>query len=372
MKINRKKPVAGQKKKPVKKMIAARPRKMSVPRPMRVNKYRIALVDPFDQRALDVRLPNDFATPTITRCITGFTTLGAVVGSTAFCFTPSPILSMYSPSSVVTSTDMISYTSYDRLYQALDQATMLKQFASWRLVAGGIRIKSQLPVTAQPIVVAIATTPVVGSGPGPNFLNIREGQTQTAVNNILQDITGVAPSTGWAGSLNGFSNFNRFNTQDVSTQSLTVPFRVTDARAFEFRNGNQTIGADIGGYTVGDQSIVKTSNNTIVTLSNDNEEAYGFEGFSCIAMDIKGAPTNILSVLEIEYIYHLEGIPRGEAATNRNAINSSASVADAASHLGDIAWANRQGLYKVATAMTGTLFNRVDPNLVGQLLGLKL
>jgi len=332
----------------------------------------MAMIDPFDPRVNGVRLPNDFATPTVTQTVNGFSTVTVGVNDVALLYLPSPIISAYQALSGTIGGDLISYTQQNNAYQAVDQATLTSKFSSWRMVAGGLRIKSLVPATNQPVIVSIGTAPVVGCGPGPTFLNTITSQTTIGAINAIVDIVGAAPSTGrWGSQLTGFSNYNRFNTQDITTRSLTVPFRVTDARAFDFKTAKT--GSGIGyapTVTVYDQVTVNSATGVVNGSVGDNEEAFDFKGFSAIALEVKGNAGAILA-LEVEYIYHLEGIPAGNSL-NQNAMNSANHADTAAGHLLDIAWANRQPLYKIARAMTGSLFDSVDPSLVANMLGIRL
>jgi hypothetical protein len=342
-----------------------------------MSQYCLAMMDPFDSRALGVKVPDSFATPTTAFRVRGYNLLNTqTFNQGGYLFMCNPVVSMVSMPGAPYSTDMkrydmpsISEPGRRWAFGAIDIAILEEQYSSWRVVAGGIRLRNSKAATDAPAIISMATVPQVGHGPSPTVLNAAAngGITLAGADRAVEDITGINSEYAYAygGSLPVQSNFQRCTSQDLITKSVTIGFRNCDPRAFEFRKAS-TANALNGGDDYDD--VVVTNTGGVVVSYSGNHERYSSTGHSCIMLQIDTqSASEILPDLEVEYIYHLEGVPRRVGFFNAGRATISEGATDmnkygTATHLADVAYANRGLLYKIGSAAVGGLFGKAtDP-----------
>jgi len=269
--------------------------------------------------------------------------------------------------------DMIPFTGSSMCRQAVDNNTISQIYSEFRVVAFGIRIRNILPSTAAPVTVGIATVPQASSGPGPNWWN---NTTSTPGGNFaITEYLGMTPtfSSRFGTTITCLPNFERFTSQDVIDKCVVIPGRPTDARAFDMRTTfSQSLAYTGVSPNLEVDSVIVDSAGTVLTALSDNKMSYTGEGWSALLIEvIPNTSTVSGACLEIEYTYHLEGIPTnfngqstgGPYGVTQNGIAGGANAnswgrkaSQAATHLADLAYANSDALYQITSAAVGGMF----------------
>jgi hypothetical protein len=339
-----------------------------------LTQYARALQNPFDPKVIGVRLPNEFATQTVPFHVCGFAAVGCSSGTgSGYMFTASPLVACYDFAGSMANIDMDSYTAAPTVYSALSEASLLTAYDSYRVVSVGYKIRNLLPSTATPVTVQMTVLPAVSHGVSPQILTVAGAGVIAGTSELATAVTGVVSSTvsRFGGAITTTPNFQRFTSQDVISNAVIVALRPTDPRAFEFRNTyNSAALGNILATTYVSDSVVENTDGSVGNSYASNPDTYTPAGFSVLCLDlINGGytETNNPAVLEIEFIYHMEGIPKPVAtssSTGSSTLNSMSSDATRsgwsgiATHLADIAWANKQDVFSVTSAAVGTLFKK--------------
>lgn len=335
-----------------------------------MSKFRMALIDPFDVRAEGARVPSPFNVNTNTFIARGYMKLrcGPSGNDNSYFVSPSPAVSFVTGQSPISNSSvlpqgMTPFSTSSGWYAAVPNPTMQDTFSSYRIVGAGVRLRNLLPSTSAPVIINIAKIPIVDAGPGPNTLNV---QTVVPFSASMQTIVGAAPNAtnnNWGSTLFVQPTAQRFTTQDIIDKSLTIPFRPTSAQFTEFKTVRlPSAGNVVAGYTTGDYLTVNGAG--VVAGNTDEKESYtavGWDGLA-IQMSQNGSIADGTDVLELEYIYHLEGTPRATSSSAAFcAIAPSGIQAQPTSSWEqsaiDLAWAYRQEIYRVGKNVVGGLFS---------------
>jgi len=293
--------------------------------------YAIAYNEPFSEHALGARVPGLHSIESVTYCAKGRCGLQIANGAGALLFTPNPILSavdlgqmlasapnMINPSQyiyciasppTVNATKLVGGASNSPFYGAVTNTLLSAQLGTYRTVGAGLKISSALALSTVPQRVIIAPVPFSSDSGviSDDLLNGPSSLLQPAI----QVMTGILPAAlSSAGVLNMPGAFE-FTTAQLYDKELVLPFRVSSEAAFDMRLAASFISGVILNEIVGQASAFFTS--TGVSVASQSAELgptsnNGWVGWVVYCEPISGSlPTG--AVIDVEYIYHLEGSP---------------------------------------------------------------
>lgn len=290
--------------------------------------YLLALTDPFNPGARGARVPDMFATPSVTGIIRGSLAFGEAGGAATqsngvFAFLANPVVSYLADvgTNVGNPSGDVHFLTTGVAAGAVVPASLAAFGDSFRVVGGGILIKNkQASLTATGSLI-VANVPTLKVDTGWQQLSSTL-QPPLAVDLFL-DYFGMIDSTpnGIAGLIN-HPSADEYEVSELLINDILVPFHVCDSRAFDWLptynqspfNTTQFIGGD---------SLENAAGTTLtVALGGplENSLTSSSAGWSSPMVNLLTFPAST-NILEVEYIYHLEFQP--------NTGNAVAIMADA-------------------------------------------
>lgn len=263
--------------------------------------FQLARLSPFNTRAMGARVPGLYAMPTQAFHMKGTVTIqSSTNGKFCIAFLPHPFLSMIRDSGTLTTDGMSVYTNSPDLYSSV--TTMYSTaYSSQRLVGGGIRIKN---VQAELSAVGNLT---VGEFPAqtPNFgLNcvVTYGVDAT---NAESEVLGEATVSNIFGGLLSRPGSQLFRVSEILRNDVDANFRAMGPSSTDFFATKSSTSFSAT-RTIG--SVIATTAAPTTIVDRDDVSFFKMNGWNAIVIQGTGFPVST-NVLEIEYIYHLEGVP---------------------------------------------------------------
>jgi hypothetical protein len=281
------------------------------------NVYRDALLNPFNPYVAGVKIPEPFPTFTTTYKIAGTHNVSSLAGVTSggllLRSSPSAALvntSIYAQlgaSSVLSVTSGLpAYTSNTFVY-GVSGAGLASVMGQYRVVSVGFKISVTQPIgTSGGRTGWLVITPIPSSPDFPNeSLLATQSILASAAGGRLTDRVNYVIAT--SNSILEMPGSIRVNLSEVGAQTILLSDRPTTFDYAQFyptidSNGyNATIGegSDVAFTSAGVVSIVPTL--TVNTTSHPGHTNY--------LLWFEGLPAAAQNLVDIEYIYHLEGTP---------------------------------------------------------------
>lgn len=281
-------------------------------------RYKTALMNPFSDAALGVRVPDQFFAPTATLALREIVTMSNnAQGLAEVILLPSVIQpavsfkgsiangsTMYLPDGQVYLNAMISNSP----------AALQSKITNHRIVSWGVRIRNTSALTATAGVLTVAALPTRDRTRVPSNLQVGpQGPLANIVSanaeNFLSGIGIPFSGSGTTASVDTTSLLDlpfhaRYQGVQLAEQTFEVHPKMCSPSALHFRNSaNSTWGMDSAYYsatgsTTGDGSYVLADGWTPIVVA--------FSGGSTVA----GSQT-----FDIEIIYHIEGSPNVQTGT---------------------------------------------------------
>lgn len=273
---------------------------------MQPDSFRLALLDPFNEDANGARVPDLFSAPTEARTFKqSFTLTSDAAGALDFTAFANPTYTGVSLRSNITggSTFVLSSNSSSTVANAVPAgagSSLPSEFASYRVVGWGMKITSIAALTSSSGTVVAATLPYAGYVPHQGNIG---GQSHTAgnVGSIDDWLNGsgipYSSSKPDVTKLESVGESTRVAAQSLAAAPLVLVSRPVDPRAYNLRySADSYFGYDMVGQT--STTYVVAGNGSYLDASGWLSFVIGGTGFP--------ATTN---VLEVELVYHLEGVP---------------------------------------------------------------
>ncbi len=269
--------------------------------------YALALSDPFHPGAVGAKVPDQFATPTITQTVRASMTLTAnAAGEVGAMVFPNPVASTYLFAGNGSDFSTITWGDNTTTTQArwgVDTATFASKFDNYRIVGYGIRVTGLSSMTNASGKFILGSFPIESKWVTKDF---PVGGVTMATN---ANFTHVATETAWGMPVAGgghrpslFVNLPGsvvVSAIEASENVYEVTPRLSSPAALMWRDsGDSFIGTDIVGQTAAPLTSVTTGNAQYLELN-------GFE--ACYVYYSGGVAST--SSIDLEVIYHLEGKP---------------------------------------------------------------
>lgn len=285
-----------------------------------VDKYKLALTNPFSEAALGVRVPDQYFAPTATLALREVVTLtNNVSGQMDAVLLPSVVLPAFSFRGSISGGSALtlpSTTSFSNGMVYNDPAQLYGKITNHRIVSWGARIRNTSQLTNSSGILTVALFPIKDKARIPHNLSVG-GQIAfgTAANNetaaTYLDMLGL-PKTGTGDAarldltaLLDFPFHARYQGVQLSEQTFEVHPKIVTPQAMGFRNSaDNAWGTDINDQT--SAVYIQSGDSTYLSCDGWTGIAVGFTGGS------GSAGTNSL---DIELVYHIEGSPNVTASS---------------------------------------------------------
>jgi hypothetical protein len=284
--------------------VKSKGKKQTAQRP-RMSKYALSLLNPFDENATGVRVPDEYCFPSDVRRIIGRYTLKAdTSGNFDFVAFPHPVFSSYSSvSGVVASSPLPNAGSTVYVGGLISQANMALNFGSYRVVSWGIRVRNLVPPVNVTGSVIFAQIPLGNTLPMSAFKASQITNATSFVNYMnLPPLSGsyITPE------IENLSCAQLLTLEEIAQdRSVVIPGKICGPEAFTFRPTYRQ-GTINSTYSEGDDILVNTTLNQIQDGYIDATAEGLVNGQSCIMITGFGLPN--VNCIEVEVVYHLEAI----------------------------------------------------------------
>lgn len=282
-----------------------------------IDRWRRALLNPFAADALGIRTPNEYAVEATTRHITARVNLiGSASNVCAAAFMPSPLIAAIDGLRVQAGVDSLSTGQFIKpvnnvtCRNIVTPTTLQSSFENFRLVAGGLKLRVQVPQLTRTGNIIVAPIPTQRASWGWNAL---QNITVTSAAALGEYIGGFDPSN-IDGRILNLPGAMAFSLNDLGMQDLILPFRPTSAAYTQFHGTSfdSAFGVNI---IHGDGNTSGSVSGLSIAGGQDLLDLTDQAGWNCWVVYIDGiaepAGTPIVSV---EAVYHLEGTPAVSSA----------------------------------------------------------
>jgi len=277
------------------------------------DKFTAALTDPFSTKALGARICDSFAFPTATYHLHGSISLvspNAVTTGSVF-LSPHPILSyadlsggVWNSSAFTAVSSMAGFTANTALAGATYPMALAAVLSTYRVVSVGYKIRVQIPELVRTGRLYYAPIPLARDLPAYQLL-INSVMLPGAVagSRILGGINIAAALTGVILSLPGAKEISM---NDLSTKDLMLVCK-PNAPAYQTFHTSLTGSGYNAAYNSGDNGGSGAVTGSVAYPDvGDLIDPSGMTGF---ILHWEGMPVAAHPLIDIEYIYHLEGMP---------------------------------------------------------------
>jgi len=287
--------------------------------------YALALRDPFSDLARGVRMIDRFCFPTSTRVLRSkVNMLGNASALGSCCFMPNPFVTVFdscrqdgSGIFVGTGTSMNTLTNNSSVSGLCTPAQLAGFLDSFRVVAGGVKLRVQMPEGTRTGTIIIAPVAMVADVPGWNALNNSiMTKNDTAPNSLMG---GVSQDAANSNAILNMPGAREYSLNDMAFFDIELPFRPITAFSERFRDTD--VAASFNSTQLyGTGEVVNLS--TGVTNSTDNPPTVASDGWNgwLVYLDGHGIINTSTVVVSAEIILHIEGI---ESPQINNSISES-------------------------------------------------
>lgn len=276
-----------------------------------VSQYRIAMQAPFNPKAEGCRIPDSYSFPTNVTHLRGAVQIQAPPASTTggVFLAPHPLLGLIdlaswnSGTANVSTTSMTPYSSNNMFYAPTTPAGLQTQHSMFRVVSVGFRIRNLQPMLTCTGKFFVAPVPITRTWNSVSSMSNVAMATSQSVNYF-----GCGIAAAYSASILALPGAQEFSCNDLATCDIALSHRPSGPNAFNFHNSlpNSTYN---GTNVSGDDSLTVLATGLVNGSSQgweDQVDASGHVGFLVAWL---GVPSAATPLFDIEYVYHLEGMP---------------------------------------------------------------
>lgn len=283
-----------------------------------------ALVDPFHLDTMGARCPDMYSFPTATYHLHGNTVCvsgpsgGLDPGGFGVMLCPSPTISMIDLSldahklnRAVSTTSMVDVgktsggTRDFTVFGAAAEINLQLLMGSQRIVSWGIKISSSMPELTATGRLFIALVPTGSTIPTQTLLAI----TQPEYGAMTEFITGMTAGYLNSSAIEGQPSAVQIPIQDLMHGTLMISGSYTNPNFFTLKNTTSNQEYNLNTYFGDLETIAKNdAAQTIKQIDVSSSSLSSMTSGVAIVVRGEGFPLNT-NVINIEYIYHLEGSP---------------------------------------------------------------
>jgi len=278
--------------------------------------YKMALMDPFNSRALGARLPDEFALPTATYHMHSRFALNAVGTGTScsFLFSGQPFQTFMcggGSSAEFSTAALPKYTANPSLFYAATETAIRSQFTSYRVVSSGLRIRGLQPLMTATGRVVVARVPLNTQLPGPTLL---ENTSFTTSSLLLQNLIGIgldADSGEIPLNILQLPEATEYTLGQLATNELCINNRICSSDAYRMHS---TLDATTVSSSVAFGVTSNGSSAATTYAQTESLDTIMSAGQTAILVRCEGVSAGIdaaarLPILDVEFMIHVEGVP---------------------------------------------------------------
>lgn len=283
-----------------------------------------AFANPFGDKVEGVRICDSFAFPTATYHLRGTVAIantnlaGASPNNySTIMISSDPLISFVDISGATTggytatgaytsvaSTSMLPYGANGKIFSATSIAALTGVLKNYRVVCAGFKVRVTMPENIRTGRILVAPVLYTQGLPGPNILENLELQTGSGTSTRL--LGGVPYASANSSAILNLPGAFEMSMSDLGMQDLVLLPKPTSPHYQVFRSSVSGYGYTATGV-FGDQAAYNAAGAMQYTDIGAITDAAGLSGF---IIRIEGIPTtSVTPLVDIEYVYHLEGTP---------------------------------------------------------------
>jgi hypothetical protein len=276
-----------------------------------LGKYEIALKDPFDERAIGCRIPDEYAMPTVTYVSRATATVSSTPsqGLISMIFCPNPVFTLNEgPCQNFINWNGLSYGSGTTFVSSLSNVTNLSNLVTqFRVVSWGLRIRNLQPPSTATGMIEIAQIPASRYFPSANAVSTQLATTGPLLSLITDNSLSYVNTYG-LNSLLQFPDSDEYAFQELMNEDVRVIGKVCSAHHTDFKSVTSNFGFNTTMNVVEEGGLDTTAGALIAAAGGPQTCDCG--GRTLILINIRGLPTSVTyPILDIEVIMHIEGTP---------------------------------------------------------------
>jgi len=285
-----------------------------------------AFANPFGAKVEGVRICDSYAFPTATYHLRGTVAVENtnLVGTpnsgniySTLMFSADPLISCVDISGATTgsfsatgayssivSNSMTPFTANGKIFGATSITALTAVLKNYRVVCAGFRVRVTMPEMVRTGRIIVAPILFTQGLPGPNILGNLELQTNSGTATRL--LGGIPYAAANSSAILNLPGAFEISMSDLSMQDLVLLPKPTSPHYQVFRSAVSGYGYTATGV-FGDQAAYNAAGAMQYTDIGAITDAAGLSGF---IIRIEGVPSATINPLvDVEYVYHLEGTP---------------------------------------------------------------
>jgi len=280
--------------------------------------YLNAVLNPFSDNARGIQNPDGFMFPTDPRAVKGKFQMGPSASGgpvLGVAVLPNPLVSVLDLSyfangptlgAILTAGALSNFGGNNpSIYGACSSAALSAGYESFRLVAGGVKLRVVMPELTRTGTVTCA--PFVCTD-FPYGVNMLTNAAMTNANMYSMMIGGILPSVASQPQILELPGAFELSLNDLSREDIILPFKPSSMLCQKFHS-TQTSQVYNSTQNAGTDFTEITASGTLTNGQIDTGDDCNGSGFVGWLICVDGIPTTSQSILQVEYVYHLEGVP---------------------------------------------------------------
>jgi hypothetical protein len=340
-------------------------------------KYGKALSDPFNPNTMGIRCPDSYSFPTATYHLRGNTVLklNANITTLGAAFLPCPLLSqidlqydasLYTNPSIGATGMTQCTSSFPVAYGASTPTLLGATLKDYRVVSWGIKIANLQPELTAAGKIYVALVPTSSTIPSPNIL----GNVSIASGNLTPLVFGTAATTLNSSQIENLPTGQQFVVQDFLHGDVGIAGSYTNPVFFNFKETTAQTGWS-STQSFATEGVITTATGAIASNAGGSIEVNNMSGGVGIIIYGDGLPTSstsVTNILDIEYIYHLEGTPLPSSTAGTLAAGQGAQACIGSQNIVEMAMSAVSGLKCMSWVEKGAQFLNNARKTVGNVL----
>lgn len=300
--------------------------------------FQIALLDPFDTRALGARVCDSYTTPTATYHVRAGVTLTTDAGGSAVAvFLPSPCLSAVVPATGAGGAVLSGLTAFAQnvqgaaaagAYYMVNPTTLAGVLTEYRVVSWGIRLLAKDTAMASKGKVYMAMVPTTEDAPSWNTFDTITG-TQTSIGEYT-----IGMNLATMGGMVNLPGVRTFSMQDLLRGEVMAVGTPTNGSFYAFKGTADRANVPWAPNTIlADEAVFSSATSQLVNnTAAGRKDVASLRGGRAIIIYMTGAPANV-NEIDAELVYHLEGTPNVIASAGQALVPSAMRAANGSTML---------------------------------------
>lgn len=290
---------------------------------------RLALANPFDKRAEGVKICDNYAFPTAPYHLKGTVSLVSPASNTAgsVMVYANPLYSYvdlsnssFQGATFTSTTSMAQYVVNTAIFGASSYNNIGGFLDNYRVVSCGFKIRVQAPELNRTGRLMFAPITIGRSIPGVNALGTQALTANSG--SAYRLLGGLTPPEAASSIILQLPGSFEISLNDLATKDLLL-LPKPSAPAWQIFHSTDGLATYNATYFQSDNQLTNAAGASIVDDIADVLDCTGWSGF---IIHFEGLPATATPVIDIEYIYHIEGTPNVNASSASSPVPSGLSM----------------------------------------------